>query len=119
MPIPEQCRSLTRGQALLCENARDLHIVCRQGRLWLTQYGDSRDIVLESGDSFIADSGSVLIISALLASQVSLSRQRPAPSSRPGRVWQRLAQWLGQRLNGRWQSAANAHFRRRFQSARG
>lgn len=115
MPIPEQCRRLARGQSLLYEGPRNLRIFCQQGRLWLTQYGDSRDIILEAGSSFIADSGSVLIISALLASQLVLSQAGTAPSTRPGHFWQRLAQWFGHSFSGRWQSAANAHFRRRFQ----
>ncbi len=119
MSIAEQRRPLARGQSLLYENSRDLHIACQQGRLWLTQYGDSRDIILEAGDSFTADAGSVLIISALRTSQLRLSRQPPAPSPRPGHFWRRLGQYFSQcldhRLAGRWQSAANARFRGRFQ----
>ena len=45
----------------------DLHgvsIVCRNGRCWITQAGDSRDHILGVGDRFVVKSSGQLIITA-------------------------------------------------------
>jgi hypothetical protein len=48
----------------LGENLRGLRIVCREGRCWLTQAGDSRDHILRAGDSFTVSACGQLIITA-------------------------------------------------------
>ena len=48
----------------LGENLHGLRIVCREGRLWLTQAGDSRDHILRAGDSFTVSASGQLIITA-------------------------------------------------------
>ncbi|GEM_PF-857648 len=48
----------------LGENLRGVRIVCRQGRCWLTQAGDSRDHILRAGNSFMVSANGQLIITA-------------------------------------------------------
>jgi hypothetical protein len=43
---------------------RDLRIVCREGRCWLTQEGDSRDFILRSGHSLAIESAGQVLITA-------------------------------------------------------
>lgn len=54
------------------ENVR---IVCRSGRIWLTQSGDSRDFLLHAGESFTSKSRGQLVLWALAAAQVDISSQ--------------------------------------------
>lgn len=112
MAAHEQLRTLARGQELRLEQAHGLRIACRQGQLWLTQYGDSRDIVLNAGSEYTIDGGTAVIVSALRPSQLCLCR----PTSGTRSVWQRFGQWLGGALGPRWQSASNARFRSNFRS---
>lgn len=115
MAAHEQLRTLARGQELRLEQAHGLSIACHQGQLWLTQYGDSRDIVLNAGGEFTIDGGTAVIVSALRTSQLCLRRPTSATSS----VWQRLGRWLGGALGPRWQSASNARFRANFRPGLG
>lgn len=117
MAAHEQLRTLARGQELRLEQAHGLRIACRQGQLWLTQYGDSRDIVLNAGSEFIIDDGTAVIVSALRPSQLCLCR--PADSNASTPLWRRLGRWLGGALGPRWQSASNARFRDNFQTGLG
>lgn len=41
-----------------------MSIVCREGRCWITQAGDSRDYILAVGDRFVVDKSGLLIITA-------------------------------------------------------
>jgi hypothetical protein len=116
MAAHEQLRTLARGQELRLEQAHGLRIACRLGQLWLTQYGDSRDIVLNAGSDFIIDGGTAVIVSALRPSQLCLSR--PSGVGRAS-VWRRFGQWLGGALGPRWQSASNARFREHFRAGLG
>jgi len=48
----------------LGENQQGVSIVCREGRCWITQAGDSRDHILGIGDKFVVNSSRQLIITA-------------------------------------------------------
>lgn len=113
MAAHEQLRTLARGQELRLEQAHGLRIACRRGQLWLTQYGDSRDIVLNAGSEFSINGGTTVLVSALRTSQLCLCRPASVGS---GSVWQRLGLWLGGALGPRWQSASNARFRADFRA---
>lgn len=51
----------------------NLRIVCRSGRIWLTQSGDSRDFLLRAGESFNASRRGQLVLWALAAAQVDIT----------------------------------------------
>lgn len=44
---------------------KGLRIVCRDGKCWITQAGDSRDHILRTGESFLVETASHLIITAM------------------------------------------------------
>ena len=41
---------------------RGVRIDCRQGRLWLTQAGAAADVILQAGQSFVADTGGAIVV---------------------------------------------------------
>jgi hypothetical protein len=51
----------------------NLRIVCRSGRIWLTQSGDSRDFLLRAGESFTASRRGQLVLWALAEARVEVS----------------------------------------------
>ena len=65
----------------LGENLRGVSIVCREGRCWLTQAGDSRDHILAAGGSFTVHSCGKLIVTATEDCRLMLTT--PGVKSRP------------------------------------
>ena len=65
----------------LGENLRGVSIVCREGRCWLTQAGDSRDYILAAGGSFTVHSSGKLIVTATEDCRLMLTT--PGVKSRP------------------------------------
>jgi hypothetical protein len=63
--IDTRYRHLSTGQlAELADGAGTL-IVAERGALWITQASDSRDIILEAGDSFVLDRDGRALITTL------------------------------------------------------
>lgn len=70
-------------------DAAGLHIRCHSGTVWLTLDHDSRDIVLEAGDSFATPEHRRGLIFALEPARVHIdppARGRPAARGTPLRV---------------------------------
>ncbi len=67
----------------LGEDLRGVNVVCREGRCWLTQTGDSRDHILSVGDRFTVRSSGQLIITATEPCRLMLSE--PGVQSR--KLW--------------------------------
>lgn len=42
-----------------------VRILCREGRLWVTREGDSRDILLKGGGSYSVEGGGLVIVQPL------------------------------------------------------
>ncbi|HKX94943.1 MAG TPA: DUF2917 domain-containing protein [Methylibium sp.] len=70
-----------RATLTLADRAGD-RIDCLRGRLWITQDGDPRDIVLDAGASFELDRPGLAIVSALADARLRLHRAAD-PGSRP------------------------------------
>lgn len=51
----------------------NLRIVCRHGRIWLTQSGDSRDFLLRAGESFSTTRRGQLVLWALSETRIEVS----------------------------------------------
>ncbi len=101
-----QARSyrLERNAQIVLDHVAGAVVCCRGGAVWLTQYGDSRDTVLEAGDCFPIERGTVIVIAAIRPAQLQVLMPAPVARQRaPG--W---AGWLRRLLTPRWQSAANA-----------
>lgn len=73
--VPSVC--LRQHESRSVTSFQGCSITCLAGCLWLTHDGDCRDIVLESGQSHVADRDSRLIIHALTRSTFRLGA-RPA-----------------------------------------
>ncbi|MBI1891202.1 MAG: DUF2917 domain-containing protein [Burkholderiales bacterium] len=56
---------LQRDQHMRLQDARGWQIKSVNGTVWLTQEGDSRDIVLRKGQSFVLDRDGTALLSAL------------------------------------------------------
>jgi hypothetical protein len=72
--------SLPRGQLQRMQDARGQVVVCLQGSLWLTQEGDTRDVVLEAGDEARIDRDGLTLLHALRDARYLLS-DAATPSS--------------------------------------
>ena len=64
--------SLARGQCHAVTGFQGGSIECTQGCVWLTHDGDCRDILLEAGQSHLADRDSRLVIYAMGSASVRL-----------------------------------------------
>jgi len=67
----------------LGENMRDVNIVCREGRCWLTQTDDSRDHILGVGDHFKVNRRKHLIITATEPCRLMFIDGLPGQPQRP------------------------------------
>jgi quercetin dioxygenase-like cupin family protein len=56
---------LAEGDVIRIRDTEGKSLIVFEGRVWLTQDEDSRDIVLEAGESFVLDRGGVAIAQAL------------------------------------------------------
>ncbi len=72
----------------LGEQMKELRIVCRDGRCWITQSGDSRDHILRSGESFLVETTGQLIITALEPCRLMLAE--PLKSRQPNEFFKGL-----------------------------
>ena len=50
----------------------NLRIVCRSGRIWLTQTGDSRDVLLRAGESFTVTRRGQIVLWALAETRIEV-----------------------------------------------
>jgi len=77
----EGAMPLLRDEQLRIENGRDLLIHAWQGSLWITQEGDTRDVVLHAGQSFRLDRDGVALVKCWENAVVALTsphEKRPA-----------------------------------------
>jgi hypothetical protein len=85
--------ALERYHALSMTDAAGVEVECRTGQLWLTQDGDTRDILLAPGDTHAIQRDGLTLISAIKPSVVHVQPARPRPAARRRwleRVWERL-----------------------------
>ncbi|SRR5258705_9893675 len=75
--------------ALALRNGRGSVVTCITGTVWLTMEGDTRDVVLQPGASFVVDQRGLTILAAHEASVVDVCTTRRAP-----RWWVRVVDFL-------------------------
>lgn len=96
-------------QSMIINNAAGAEIIVCRGAVWITQYGDSRDIVLRAGQSFTLDLPSGVLMSGSRGESEVILRAAPARAAagtRRGRL-ARLLAWFDPRWGGRvWQGLA-------------
>lgn len=95
--IIEYC--LAPRSAMVLEQAAGFSVRCDSGRVWITQYGDSRDIVLQDGASFDLSLPNVVVMASSEGARLVFRRTAAAPAPRG---WlPRLAACLDPRNAGR------------------
>ena len=77
---------LPKRQTLTLANAAGVRVVARSGVVWVTQDHDSRDTVLNPGESVAFETPDRVIVQALEPALVGLSRVRRR-RERPARGW--------------------------------
>jgi hypothetical protein len=93
---------LERREMVPVEDARGGRIVCLRGRIWITEYGSTGDIVLEAGESYKISRKGVAVVQALRDARVVLRAPIASPASaglaaRVERLWGR---WIGRAADG-------------------
>jgi hypothetical protein len=66
------------GHPLVLTDASGTLVHCVEGRLWITQHDDRRDIALQKGDSFTLDRPGRAVISTPADAELRLQVERPA-----------------------------------------
>ena len=82
LDTPRARLDLAKHELATLKQARRARLDCLDGAAWITLDGDSRDIVLSRGESFVVDSGADVIVSALEGGTVVdvLAPRRPVPA---------------------------------------
>lgn len=87
---------LARGELMRLEGAQGTRILSQGGRVWITQDGDPRDVVLEPGEAFDLDRPTLAIVQAIEAATIAIAeprRSRPSWFDRAARLAPPLA-WI-------------------------
>ena len=82
---------LERYGAMALRNGRGSIVTCVSGAVWLTMEGDTRDIVLEPGDSFVVDRRGLTIIAAHEPTEIDVCAPNRAP-----RWWASIVDFVAQ-----------------------
>lgn len=64
--------NLARGYLVRIEDARDMRLRVEKGAVWITQERDTRDVMLESGQTFRIERDGMTLMSACGPEQFSL-----------------------------------------------
>lgn len=72
---PDHRHELDKGAILAFELPLGIELACLQGTLWITHDRDTRDVVLEAGTHYLPDRPSRMLVQALEAAQVRVSRR--------------------------------------------
>lgn len=88
LPVP--LVGLSRHEVRAFTGHSGLKIASHRGRVWITQDGDPRDVVIAAGESHALDRDGPVYVQALDAAWVSMPvAMAPAAVRRPG-LWSRL-----------------------------
>lgn len=74
---------LAQGSLLKLRDARGRGVAVFSGRLWVTQEGDLRDLVVEAGDSVRFDRAGLVVIQALADTRLLLLDPIAPPAAPP------------------------------------
>lgn len=67
-------QTLPKSHTVALPASRGLRIDCLEGCLWITQDGDPRDVVVQTGQSFTVDRDQRALVHAMDAARVRVSR---------------------------------------------
>lgn len=69
---------LAPGEIRVFGEMAGVEVRCLEGRVWMTQYGDDRDVVLEAGRVFEPGLSSVVVMSATHGARIAVRRAEAA-----------------------------------------
>jgi len=78
--------NLPRKATLGIEDGRGMRVGVTAGRVWLTQHGDVRDVVLGPGERFVIDRAGRTLVQALDTTELSLDAAHGTPPSILARI---------------------------------
>jgi hypothetical protein len=64
--------ALAAGQVLTLDDAAGTRILARSGMVWITEEGDSRDHIIDAGDTLIVAHPGRTVVQALKAAWISI-----------------------------------------------
>lgn len=91
---------IAAGEVRVMDDVFGVEFRCLEGRIWLTQYGDDRDVVLEGGRGFVPASAAVVVVSSSRGALLSLSRPLGRVTTDPRPWWRRALSAFGPRGGG-------------------
>lgn len=94
---------LSPERPTLLDGADGQELIVRKGRVWITQYGDSRDIVLGQGQSFVLSFPAGVLVSGTPDAEVILRQAGHGRARSDGKSW--LGRLLAS-FDPRWSSRA-------------
>lgn len=104
-------RTINPGELLQLRDAAGRHLTVVQGAVWVTQHGDWRDAVLESGASYRFDRNGLSIVQALGSPATVVLEEGLEPADPAGRK-------AGQVEPQAWKLAHSERFERRARRMR-
>ncbi len=105
-------RTINPGEVLRLRDAAGRHLTVVQGTVWITQHGDRRDPVLESGASFRFDRNGLSLVQALDGPASVILESGLTPEKGPGPATDSVEQ-------RNWQLARSVPFQRDARRVRG
>lgn len=102
------CEPITlapRATLVLAQMAH-AEIRCRRGNVWITQYGDHRDLVVAAGEAVVLQRPTATVITASGGAEVLITRHAARPAPRPS-----IGRWLAGLFDPRWSSRAGCALR--------
>lgn len=87
--VPSQLVGLSRHEVRAFAGHPGVRIASQRGRVWITQDGDPRDVVIDAGESHALDREGPVYVQALDAAWVLMPVATPSAAAAPG-LWGRL-----------------------------
>ena len=81
---------MPRGRTLRIEDGRGALVLVREGEVWLTQEGSTKDHILTAGQSFRLDRDGVALVYSFRRSVLAVARDRRRSVSSLHRFWSDL-----------------------------
>lgn len=78
---------LPRGKTLRIQDGRGALLYVREGEVWLTQEGDTKDYVLGAGESLRLERDGVALVYSFRRSVLGMTRRRERSASPLHRFW--------------------------------
>ncbi len=88
--------ALLKNELHLIRDGQGRQVQCLTGRLWITQEGDPRDIVLDAGEGYTIEQSGLTVVCALREATLLVLESTPVQAG----VWRR-----GEQLSHAWPEA--------------